>query len=208
MDNLFEKNTVIVFQGDSITDCERNRSDPNDLGDGYVRLISERLISTMLSVDYPQYNLKFINRGISGDKIGDLVYRWDKDCIALKPDWISILIGVNDTLDTPIKKFEEEYHFILKRTKSELSSRIILCEPFVLFEDNNAYREDLNPKIEIVHKLSKEFDTILVPLDKIFKESCSSQSPAYWAPDGVHPSPKGHALIAKSWIKYVKETLS
>ncbi len=203
MDNLFKKNTVILFQGDSITDCGRNREDPNDLGEGYVMLISK-----MLSVKYSQYNLKFINRGISGDKIEDLVNRWDKDCIALNPDWISLLIGINDTLGTLLKKFEEGYRFLLRRAKNELNSKIILCEPFLLFEDNNSYREDLNPKIAVVHKLAKEYDTILVPLDKIFYESCSLQSPEYLAPDGVHPSPDGHTLIAKSWIKYVHETLS
>ncbi len=203
MDNLFKKNTVILFQGDSITDCGRNRGDPDDLGDGYVMLAS-----TMLSVKYPQYNLKFINRGISGDKIEDLVYRWDKDCIALKPDWISILIGINDTLDTPLKKFEEGYRLLLKRITNELNSRIILCEPFFLFEANRTWRKKLTPKLEVVHKLAKEYDSILVPLDRIFQESCSLQSPGYWAPDGVHPSPEGHNLIAKSWIKYVKKTLS
>jgi acyl-CoA thioesterase I len=203
MDNSLEKNTVILFQGDSITDCGRNREDLNDLGDGYVRMISTRL-----SDDCPQYNLRFINRGISGNKIEDLVYRWDKDCIALKPDWISLLIGVNDTLGTPIKKFEEEYHLLLQRTTNELSSRIILCEPFILFEEDSPWSRKLTPKIEVVHKMAKEFDTILVPLGKIFQDSCSLQYPEYWAPDGVHPSGEGHALIATSWIKYVKEALS
>jgi acyl-CoA thioesterase I len=203
MDNLFKENTVILFQGDSITDCGRNREDPNDLGDGYVMLTS-----TMLSVKYPQYNLKFINRGISGDRIEDLVCRWEKDCIALRPDWISILIGANDTLVTPIKRFEEGYRLLLKRARNELNSRIILCEPFFLFEENKAWRRKLTSKIEAVHKMAEEFDTIMVPLDKIFQESCSLQSPAYWAPDGVHPSPEGHALIAKSWIKHVKEAVS
>lgn len=199
-DNPFKKNNVILFQGDSITDCGRNRKDPNDLGDGYVVLIS-----TMLSAKYPQYNLKFINRGISSDKVEDLVYRWDQDCITLKPDWLSILAGVNDTLGTPLNKFEEGYRLLLRRAANELNSRIILCEPFVLFEENNPWRKKLTPKIEVVRKLAKEFDTILVPLDEIFQESCALHSPGYWASDGVHPSPEGHTLIAQSWIKYVQE---
>lgn len=203
MDNLFKENTVILFQGDSITDCGRNREDPNDLGDGYVMLTS-----TMLLAEYPQYNLKFINRGISGDRIEDLAYRWEKDCIALRPDWISILIGINDALNTPIRKFEEGYRLLLKRTKNVLNSRIILCEPFFLFKDNRAWRRRITSKIEAVHKMAEEFNTILVPLDKIFQESCSLKPPEYWAPDGIHPSSEGHELIAKSWIKYVKEAVS
>ncbi len=201
MVNLFEENSVILFQGDSITDCGRNRGDPDNLGDGYVKLITG-----MLSGRYSQYNIRCINRGISGDKIRDLSLRWDIDCIDIKPDLLSILIGVNDTLITPAGQFEEEYRMLLQRTTIALNSKIILCEPFLLLGNDNAYRDDLNPKIEIVHKLSEEFCTLLLPSDKIFRESCSLHPPEYWAPDGVHPTPAGHALIAKSWIEYVDET--
>ncbi len=203
MDNLFKENSVVLFHGDSITDCGRNREYPDSLGDGYVNLITETLLDR-----YSQYDLKFINRGISGDKIGDLQLRWGTDCINVKPDILSILIGVNDTLITPAGQFEEEYRMLLTRTTRALNPKIILCEPFLLLGDDNAYRDDLNPKIKIVHKLSEEFCTLLLPLDKIFRESCSLHPPGYWAPDGVHPTQAGHALIAKSWIEYVDKTLS
>ena len=203
MDNVFEKSTVILFQGDSITDCGRSRADSNNLGDGYVKLVTK-----MLTDKYSENNLKFINRGISGDQIRDLVRRWDKDCIDLNPDLLSILIGVNDTLITPEKEFEEEFRMLLKRTTNELNPKIVLCEPFLLLGDNNSYREDLNSMIEAVCRLAEEFNSTLVPLDKIFHEACSLKTPEYWAPDAVHPSPEGHALIAKSWIKYVDEVLS
>lgn len=198
MDNILTKKTLILFQGDSITDCGRSWDDPENLGDGYVRLLS-----TMLPDKYPKHEFKFINRGVSGEKVRDLVSRWDVDCISLQPDWLSILVGINDTLITPITEFEEEYQTLLRRTTDELESRIIICEPFLISGDNNAYREDLNPKIEVIRKLAKEYNTDLVPLDKIFHEACSLKTPEYWAPDGVHPSPEGHALIAKSWIKYL-----
>jgi lysophospholipase L1-like esterase len=203
MVNLFEENAVILFQGDSITDCGRNREDPDSLGDGYVNLITETL-----SDRYSQSNLKFVNRGISGDKIRDLQLRWNTDCVNVKPGILSILIGVNDTLITPKEQFEGGYRMLLRESTRALNPEIILCEPFLLLGDNNAYRDDLNPKIEIVHKLSDEFCTLLLPLDKIFRDSCSIHPPEYWAPDGVHPTPAGHALIAKSWIKYVDKTLS
>ena len=199
----FKTNSIILFQGDSITDCGRDRVDPDSLGNGYVNLIMETI-----SDRYSQSNLKFINRGISGDKIRDLQLRWDMECIDLKPDMLSILVGVNDTLITPVELFEEEYRMLLKRTTEALNAEIILCEPFLLLGDTNAYRDDLNPKIETVHMLSEEFNTLLLPLDKIFREACSLHPPEYWAPDGVHPTPAGHALIAKSWIEYVEKALS
>ena len=203
MSKQFKENSVILFQGDSITDCGRNREDPDSLGDGYVNLIEGTLAG-----NHSQSNLKLINRGISGDKIRDLQLRWDADCIDISFDILSILVGVNDTLITPAELFEEEYRMLLKRTTGELNSTIILCEPFLLLGDNNAYRDDLNPKIEIVHRLSEEFSTLLLPLDKIFRKSCSLHPPEYWAPDGVHPTPAGHALIAKSWIECVDNALS
>ena len=104
-------------------------------------------------------------------------------------------------------QFEEEYRMLLRRTTNELNSRIIMCEPFLLSVDNNAYREDLNPKIEVIRKLAKEYNAVLVALDNIFHEACSLKTPEYWAPDGVHPSPEGHALIAKSWLKYLDDIL-
>ncbi len=120
---------------------------------------------------------------------------------------MSILVGINDTLITPITEFEEEYQTLLRRTTNESNSRILICEPFLLSGDNNAYREDLDPKIEVIRKLAKEYNTALVPLDKIFHEACSLETPEHWAPDDVHPSPEGHALIAESWIKYLDEIL-
>jgi len=202
MDIIFKSSSLILFQGDSITDCGRNRVNGDDLGDGYTMLIS-----AWLSAMYPQHNLKFLNRGISAEKVRDLIKRWDEDCIALKPDWVSILVGINDALYTPIKQFEEEYHVIVERISKELDSGIILCEPFFLSEDPKLHRDDLDPKIEVVHRLAKEYSTILVPLDKIFQESCSLQTPQYWAPDGVHPSLAGHALIAQTWIKCVQREI-
>ncbi|MCP5004329.1 MAG: SGNH/GDSL hydrolase family protein [Planctomycetes bacterium] len=196
---VFKENDTILFQGDSITDCERNRSDPKSLGNGYVVLAS-----VGLSAMFSKYNLKFVNRGVSGDKTSDLVGRWDIDCIALKPDWISMLVGINNTIDTPVEQFEEEYRILLERSTKELNSSIILCEPFLLSLDSNPWRVALDPKIDVVRKLADEYDAILVPLDKIFKESCTEKPPEYWAPDGVHPSSVGHALIAQSWIKCVQ----
>ena len=203
------KNQTILFQGDSITDCGRNRQDPKSLGGGYAMMTA-----AWLSAQYAPYHLTFLNRGNSGNRAADLVSRWDADCIALRPDWVSIMIGINDTwrrydsgAATTAAAFEAAYRAILARTASELKARIVMCEPFVLPHppDRVAWREDLDPKLDAVRRLAKEFDAVLVPLDRIFADACRRQPPPYWAGDGVHPTLAGHALIAQSWIRYAVE---
>jgi acyl-CoA thioesterase-1 len=207
MATLIEDNARVLFQGDSITDCSRNREDPSDLGKGYAMLAS-----SWYSAKHPEKRVEFFNRGIGGDRASDLVRRWEEDCLALKPDLVSILIGINNTWrrydkndPTSVDRFEEEYRAILDSTKKILDARMILCEPFVLpvTIDQKKWREDLDPKIEVVHELAREYDAILVPLDQLLQEACGKRDAAYWAPDGVHPSLPGHALIAQAWLKHV-----
>lgn len=204
----FKKNRKILFQGDSITDSGRKRDNPDSLGAGYAKLAAAWLMAL-----YPELDLQFINRGIGGNRTQDLVKRWDRDCIDLQPDWLSIMIGINNTWrrydrddPTPVERFEEEYRTILDRTKRETRARIVLIEPFVLPhpEDRKTWREDLDPKIEVVNRLADEFGALRIPLDKIFAEACRRREPAYWAADGVHPTLAGHAFIAQTWIRYVE----
>jgi len=201
-------NYTILFQGDSITDWYRSRENDNDLGTGYVNFIAAYLNAT-----YPEKRIKFINRGISGNRVVDLLNRWDEDCIALKPDLVSILIGINDCWrrydrndPTSVEDFEKNYRKILTQIKERLDAKIVLCEPFVLPypEDRKQWREDLDPKIQVVRKLSLEFDTLYVPFDGIFASACAKREPAFWAEDGVHPTYAGHALMAKTWLDVVK----
>ncbi len=200
-------NSLVLFQGDSITDCGRNRQNPYDLGFGYGAMIA-----SWLSALYPERRLRFLNRGISGNRTKDLLARWETDCLALQPDWVSILIGINDTWrrydsndPTPVEVYEHNYRAILQMTRERTKAQIILMEPFVLPTppDRQAWREDLDPKIEVVHRLAREFKAILIPLDKRFAEACGHREPAFWAGDGVHPSLAGHALIAQEWLKAV-----
>ncbi len=201
-------NAVVLFQGDSVTDCNRSRDSDAYLGDGYVSMIAAWFGAT-----YPEKRVRFINRGVSGDRAINLVQRWDEDCIALKPDVVSILIGINDCWrrydsndPTSVQEFEENYRKILTRTKEELDAKIILCEPFVLPtpEDRKQWREDLDPKIHVVRNLALEFGALYVPFDGVFASACSKREPSFWAADGVHPTPAGHALMAKTWLDTIK----
>ncbi|NMA95150.1 MAG: SGNH/GDSL hydrolase family protein [Clostridiales bacterium] len=205
---LLNNNDIVLFQGDSITDAGRIYEDGNDLGRGYPLLIG-----SMFAAMYKDMDVRFRNRSISGNRTRDLRARWADDCIALKPTVVSILIGINDCWrrydrndPTPIEEFEDNYRNILERTRDELGARIILCEPFVLPTppDRKMWREDLDPKIHVVRQLADEFDALLIPLDGIFAQAATYRRAEVWAPDGVHPTPAGHGLIAKSWLEAVK----
>ena len=204
----FEKDDLILFTGDSITDGTRNREcrfeDPAALGAGYVTILAGKL-----GFEHAELNLQFRNTGISGDRSCDMLARWDADCIALQPDWVSILLGVNNTwrrydADDPTSEsvFEDETRELLQRVKNETSARLVLCAPFLLHTDESIarMREDLDPKIGILKKLAEEFDAIWVDFDAAFLAGEERQTPAYWAFDGVHPTIAGHMLMADAWL--------
>lgn len=203
----FEKNALVLFQGDSITNAFRSDEDPNDLGRGYALMVGGWLGSL-----FPEKQLRFLNRGVSGNTVKDLLARWEQDCLDLKPTWVSILIGINDTArhfrsDRPIspQEFEDTYREILSTTRDALQARLVLCEPFLLpfHDDYPAWRKELNPKIEVVRGLAREFGAVLVPLDGLFSQACTRQSPDYWSWDGVHLRPAGHAIVARAWLRAV-----
>lgn len=205
---LIEDNAIVLFQGDSVTDVGRNRDDEADLGMGYPMMAA-----SWFSATYPEKNVKFINKGISGNRVRDLKARWNEDCIDLMPTWVSILIGINDCWrrydrndPTSAEAFEADYRYILQQVRDKLNARLILCEPFVLPvpEDRAAWRVDLDPKIHVVRKLAVEFNAIFLPLDGIFAQAAAKREAGFWLPDGVHPSPAGHALIARTWLKAVE----
>lgn len=203
---MIAPNSVILFQGDSVTDGGRTgASDPSSaLGSGYPKKVKE-----YIDIFCQNQNLTVINRGVSGNRVVDLQNRWDEDCIALKPDVVSILIGVNDTWrkydcndETPAELFEERYRDLLTRTRKALDCQIVLLEPFVIPADSEKIKfyDDLIWKIQAIRKLSREFCCQYIPLDGIFASSCVGVSPSVWSEDGIHPTDAGHSLIAKLWI--------
>lgn len=206
--SLIEQGAVVVFQGDSITDAGRNRKQPRDMGRGYAMMAA-----AFFSAQYPERRVTFYNRGISGNRVKDLEQRWDEDCLDLKPHWVSILIGINDCWrrydsndPTTTEAYAAGYRRLLERTREKVGARLIVMEPFVLPvpEDRKEWREDLDPKIHAARQLAREFDAIYVPLDGMFAAAAARREPAYWAYDGVHPSPAGHALIAGAWLRAVE----
>lgn len=204
---VIEDDAVVLFQGDSITDCGRNRGDGNDLGRGYAWMVAAQF-----NRRYPEKRVRFLNRGISGNRVVDLQARWQEDCLDLQPTWVSILIGINDTWrrydrnsPTDATAYYEGYRSLVQRTKEQLDVNLILLEPFVLPvpEDRKTWREDLDPKIQAAREIAREFQAIYVPLDGLFAAASTQVAPEHWAHDGVHPSPAGHALIASAWLQAI-----
>lgn len=205
---------MILFQGDSITDAGRDKkrqaaNDPRSLGVGYPAHTAGGILR-----DHASLGLQVHNRGISGNKVPDLDARWDKDCLDLKPDVLSILIGVNDIwhklngrYDGTPEVYRDGFAALLERTKKALpDTKLVICEPFVL--RCGAVNDSWFPEFETRRKFAREVadgaGALWVPFQEMFDEAVASGTkPEYWAGDGVHPSVAGHALMAKTWREVV-----
>ncbi len=216
----FKKGARLLFIGDSITDMKwgRNQKDRNHyLGHSYVFLIAARL-----HTDLPRADLEFFNRGISGHTVGNLRKRWQKDAIEMKPDILSILIGVNDVgqaerakQQVDLKQWEADYRFILDASrKANPDLKIILLDPFVLPVARlanpttwNQYHGECVKLRAIVKKLASDYQAAHITTQKVFDQASQKTQPDHWIWDGVHPLPQGHELIARQWIQTVSEHL-
>jgi lysophospholipase L1-like esterase len=205
--------SVILFQGDSITDTGRTRSvigpnSPDGMGFGYPSLAMESIL-----VKYHDQHLQFYNRGNSGDRIQDMEFRWELDTLRLLPDILSILIGVNDIwnylmmgMGTSPAEFRDVYRDLLHTTREALPyTRFVLCEPFLLITGDvtSDWMGDLSQRQNVVQALSKEFDAIFVPFQSALDQAARMMPAHHLLDDGVHPTEKGHRVLAECWIKTV-----
>jgi len=201
--------TVMLFQGDSITDCGRNRSaaEPNSagaLGTGYPLLVAAAALAA-----HPERGLRFYNRGISGNKVPDLEQRWDVDTLELRPDVLSILVGVNDFWHKltggytgTVRDYEDQYAALLERTRRALPRvRLIVLEPFVLHTGavDAHWFPEFDARRAAAARVAGRARATFVPLQAVFNARARAVPPQYWAADGVHPTAAGHAVIAERW---------
>jgi lysophospholipase L1-like esterase len=214
-----KEGAVILFQGDSITYGNRGRNeDPNHImGHGYAFSIASRI-----GAEFPEKNYKFYNRGISGNKVTDLEKRWQSDTLDLKPDILSILVGVNDAASVvfnrepvvSVEKYTEVYQALIEKTRTIFPEVIlVLCEPFVskvgrMNEKWETSYSDMLKRQAIVRKLSQKYDTVFVGFQEVFDKACEKTPADYWIWDGVHPTVSGHELMAREWMKQVEKRIS
>jgi lysophospholipase L1-like esterase len=191
----------ILFQGDSITDGNRGRTaDPNHiLGHGYAFIIAARH-----GAAFPEAKLDFINRGVSGNTVLDLQNRWQADTLDLKPDILSILIGVNDNgKGVPLEQYEQVYGQVLSAAQAANPQiKLVLGEPFV--KPTGTLDEGIRRRQEIVARLAKQHGAALVRYQRVFDEATKRAPADYWIWDSVHPTYRGHQLMADEWERTVR----
>ena len=206
---------LILFQGDSITDCGRKREDIVSTGMGYMHMVKGQL-----GCEYPGA-YEFINKGISGNRIVDVYARIKADIINLKPDFMSILIGVNDVWHelggknngVSADKFEIIYDMMISEIMEALPNiKIMIMEPFVLEGAATAatdeeperwsyFKTEVPLRADAAKRIAKKYNLPYIALQDKFDEACKQAPASYWLKDGVHPTAMGHWIIKSQWIE-------
>lgn len=205
---------TILFQGDSITDAKRDRENDNYLGSGYATMAAGQL-----GMEHPG-EYRFLNRGISGNRVSDLYARIKRDIINLRPDYMSILIGVNDVWHEissqnglSQQKFEIIYDLLISEILEELPQlKIMILEPFVLPgtateaiperpDRWDTFRAEVPLRAAAAKRIAQKYGLVYVPLQSCFDEACKTAPASDWLIDGVHPTAMGHELIKRQWLK-------
>lgn len=199
----------IVFFGDSITDCERDRSDETSLGNGYVKILSDKLKPI-----YPDMDISLINKGVSGDEVCDLLARVQRDVISLHPDAVVMMIGINNTLhkfkygkELNFAQFRSDLIELIKRIK-EAGIVLIFLEPFLMpAPDKLHMRKLFDKELEIINEVCLKSCDEFVAFDEMFKGLAESISYKEYSEDGVHPTHRCSRLIADTAIKAIRKHL-
>jgi len=206
---LLEAGQKVLFIGDSITDAFRRELDHAPLGRGYVLFAAG-----MLAAKYPELDLRIENRGIGGNTVLDLKNRWQEDVLQLEPDWLSVLVGINDCArvhdrrdgweqHTP-ERYERDYDEILRQVRPRLAGGLILWEPFLVSDQSHPWEDLKNQYIGVVHRLAQKHQARLVRTQAVFRRALARRPAAFWCmPDGVHPTAMGHALMALEFLRTI-----
>ena len=203
-------NTKLVMIGDSITDCGRTQPVGEGLfeahGKGYVAHVAG-----LLGACYPERHIRVVNMGTSGHTVRDLQSRWQRDVIDLQPNWLSVMIGINDVwrqFDLPMQKEVHVYPEEYEKTLSELIERsrpmlkgLVLMSPYFIEPNlNDAMRSAMNQYGSIVHRVAQRYGALFVDTQAAFDQVLQNCHPASLAWDRVHPNTTGHMVIAKAFL--------
>ncbi|MGD7022287.1 SGNH/GDSL hydrolase family protein [Rossellomorea vietnamensis] len=208
-----QKGEKLLFIGDSVTDCERAKPEgeelPGSLGNGYVSFVDG-----LLQAVYPDLGVRVVNKGINGHTVRDLKSRWQEDVLEQKPDWLAVMIGINDVwrqYDTPFITDEhvsiEEYEKTLRKlvTEAETSvKKIVLLSPFYLEpNEKDLMRRTMDEYGQVVKKIAKDTGCLFIDTQAAFNKVLEDLYPAALAWDRVHPSTAGHMVLARSFLNEI-----
>lgn len=210
---LFKNGERVVFTGDSVTDFERKRPVGEGLwagvGTGYVRAIH-----TLMNAMHPEEVIRISNTGISGNNILDLKARWQEDVLDLKPDWVSMMIGINDVwrqFDEPDifeghispETYEAAYRELIEKTLPHVKGMIVMTPYFMEPNKQDPMRIKMDELGDVVKRLAEEYKLIFVDTQEVFDAYFEHRHPDYIAWDRVHPNQVGAMLLARAFLKAV-----
>lgn len=212
-DFLVQDGQTYVFQGDSITDAGRRAANA-PYGVGYAKLTID-----LVTAKYPERRITWINRGIGGNRVTQLAERWTDDTIRHRPDWVSILIGINDVHSflrggdpvVPVELFAEKYEEILARTRDEVGAQMLLLDPFYISMDSGSgswrsvVLDALPAYIEVVQALAGAFGCRHIATHELFLRHLRYREAEEFCPEPVHPGPGGHMIIANAIVEALTE---
>ena len=203
---IFETNQKVLFMGDSVTDAGRRPA--SVYGDGYVSQVHSLLLAR-----YPELRLRIVNRGVGGDTTRDLAARWERDVIDEQPDWLSLMIGINDVWRafgphtheaTPLPEYERNLRTLLGRVRSATGARLILMTPYLIEPDRRQpMRRQMDLYGQVMRALAAELDAPLVDTQAAFDTGLSASKPTDWSDDQIHPNRPGHAVIALALLRAI-----
>ncbi len=201
---------TLLFQGDSITDTDR-RNQHYPYGWGYAHMVID-----LITARYPDRRIRYVNRGISGHTTEDLLIRWTDDCIHVRPDWVSLMIGINDLCrwfnpnheaHVDAARYRANLETLLGRVRDETEARLVLLEPFFISRESEPEGRRgmvlgmLDGYRGAVRDLAAAFDAVHVPFHDVFQEQLKYRDPNDFCPEPVHPNVTGHRVMAHAWLK-------
>lgn len=199
---IIRKNSIVLFQGDSVTDCYRNRCDESSMGYSYVKNLNEYLCPL---------GIRVLNKGVAGNKVNNLLERFDCDFKQIKPDYIFILIGVNDTWHNfPHQKktiiFKREYDLLLSRIKKEINVPVMILEPFIIGfnEEITCMKADLDEKIKIIKKLANKYNYEYISFKEEFDKFITKDNYLEYTIEGIHLLDKGYKIMSNKIIQNIQ----
>jgi lysophospholipase L1-like esterase len=211
MNTPFKANQTLLFIGDSITDCGRDRPVGqrwNSLGEGYVSFVD-----SMLGAAMPETPVRVLNTGISGNRVTDLEARWKSDVLDLEPNWLSLMIGINDVWrqfdaesgaeQVGPEQYELVYRSVLAKTRPQLDGLVLMTPYFLETNREDPMRVKMDAYGAITKKLAADFDAISVDTQAAFDHYLAHQPTQSLCADRVHPNGVGHMILARAFLSAV-----